>query len=83
MHSNCASNTYYHINRIDIMNTTDRSGSSQAMVERKTLSIGTETYQRLKGFGKFGESFDDLFNRIMDEIEECRTEGKIKSERKK
>jgi hypothetical protein len=34
--------------------------------------IGTETYQRLKGFGKFGESFDDLFNRIMDEIEECR-----------
>jgi hypothetical protein len=65
------------------MNTTDRS-SSQAMVEsRKTLSIGIKTYQRLKNFGKFGESFDDLFNRIMDEIEECRKEGKSRSEKKK
>jgi hypothetical protein len=63
------------------MNITNRN---QAMVEsRKTLSIGIETYQRLKGFGKFGESFDDLFNRILDELEECKREDRVKSDKKK
>lgn len=36
---------------------------------RKTISIGTETWERLKKLGKFGESFDDLLNRLMDNIE--------------
>ena len=63
------------------MNITNRN---QAMVEsRKTLSIGVETYQRLKGFGKFGESFDDLFNRILNELEECKREDRVKSDKKK
>ena len=40
------------------------------MVEgRKTISIDTSTWDRLKTFGKFGESFDNLLNRIMDNIE--------------
>lgn len=44
--------------------------SSTIMVEgRKTISIDTETWERLKQFGKFGESFDDLLNRLMDTIE--------------
>jgi hypothetical protein len=49
------------------------------MVEnRKTMSIGVDTWERIKELGKFGESYDDLFNRIMDELEECRKERKPK-----
>jgi len=36
---------------------------------RKTISVDIETWERLKSFGKFGESFDDLLNRLMDSIE--------------
>lgn len=36
---------------------------------RKTLTITNATYERLKKFGNFGESFDDLLNRLMDNIE--------------
>ena len=36
---------------------------------RKTISIDTLTWDRLKTFGKFGESFDGLLNRLMDTIE--------------
>jgi hypothetical protein len=34
--------------------------------ERKYLNVAAETYDRLKTFGKFGESFDDLLNKLMD-----------------
>ena len=37
---------------------------------RKNLNIAEDTYDRLKGRGKFQESFDDLLNRLLDEIEE-------------
>jgi hypothetical protein len=41
-----------------------------ALVEgRKSISVGTQTWERLKHFGKFGESFDDLLNRLMDNME--------------
>ena len=41
-----------------------------AVIEgRKTISVGTHTWERLKNFGKFGESFDDLLNKLMDNIE--------------
>jgi len=44
--------------------------SSMTVVEgRKTISIDTQTWERLKNFGKFGESFDDLLNRLMDILE--------------
>lgn len=36
---------------------------------RKTLTITDSTYERLKSFGNFGESFDDLLNRLMDNVE--------------
>lgn len=36
---------------------------------RKTLTISITTYERLKSFGKFGESFDDVLNTLMDNME--------------
>jgi predicted CopG family antitoxin len=36
---------------------------------RKNISIDNQTWERLKTFGKFGESFNDLLNRLMDTIE--------------
>ena len=36
---------------------------------RKNLNIHEETYERLKKYGKFGESFDDLLNGLMDKME--------------
>lgn len=78
-HSNNAlngNNRYYYPYKRDSMNNTI---SSQTMVEnRKTMSIGVDTWERIKELGKFGESYDDLFNRIMDELEECRKERKPK-----
>ncbi len=42
---------------------------------RKTISIGARTWERLKKFGEFGESFDDILNRLMDNMK--RTERRI------
>jgi predicted CopG family antitoxin len=36
---------------------------------RKNVNIAEDTYDRLKTFGKFGESFDDLLNRLMDNMD--------------
>jgi predicted CopG family antitoxin len=36
---------------------------------RKNVNLSEDTYDRLKTFGKFGESFDDLMNRLMDNME--------------
>lgn len=36
---------------------------------RKTLTITIATYERLKSFGKFGESFDDVLNKLMDNMD--------------
>ena len=33
---------------------------------KKNISMGFETWERLKTFGKFGDSFDDILNRLMD-----------------
>jgi predicted CopG family antitoxin len=32
----------------------------------KTLKIGDNTHERLKKFGQFGDSFEDILNRLMD-----------------
>jgi hypothetical protein len=37
---------------------------------RKNISMEFETWKRLKTFGKFGESFDDILNRLMNSTEE-------------
>lgn len=39
------------------------------VTDRKTLTITITTYERLKSFGKFGESFDDVLNKLMDNME--------------
>ena len=36
---------------------------------RKNINLNEETYDRLKTYGKFGESFDDLLNRLMDNMD--------------
>jgi hypothetical protein len=35
---------------------------------RKNISIDQKTWERLKSFGKFGDSFDSLLNRLMDTV---------------
>ena len=40
--------------------------------EYTTLSIRKETKKRLKRYGSFGESWDQLINRILDEIDKRR-----------
>jgi len=35
----------------------------------KTLKINENTHERLKKHGKFGDSFDDVLNRLMDIVE--------------
>jgi predicted CopG family antitoxin len=35
----------------------------------KTLKIEDSTHTRLKKHGRFGESFDDLLNRLLDILE--------------
>jgi hypothetical protein len=37
---------------------------------RHNVSITGKVYTRLKSHGIFGESFNDLLNRLVDEIEE-------------
>lgn len=36
---------------------------------RKNVSLAEATYDRLKSNGRFGESFDDLINRVLDVFE--------------
>jgi predicted CopG family antitoxin len=35
----------------------------------KTLKINEDTHERLKKHGHFGDSFDDVLNRLMDIVE--------------
>jgi len=37
--------------------------------EYTTLSIRKETKERLRKYGSFGESWDQLINKILDEID--------------
>lgn len=36
---------------------------------RKTLSIRMDTYARLATVGRFGDTSDDLINRLVDQLE--------------
>lgn len=36
-------------------------------LNRKNLSIHIDTYEKLKSRGKFGESFSDIIDRLLDE----------------
>ena len=35
----------------------------------KTIKVKEPTYERLRSYGKMGESFDDLINRLIDKLE--------------
>lgn len=35
----------------------------------KMIRVNDETHERLKKHGKFGESFEDIINRLMDVVE--------------
>jgi len=43
---------------------------------RKTVIMSEETYNRLMGFGRFKESFDDLLNNLMDKAQKNRSDTK-------
>jgi hypothetical protein len=36
---------------------------------RKNISIDQKTWERLKSYGKFGDSFDSLLNKLMDTVD--------------
>jgi predicted CopG family antitoxin len=38
------------------------------MNERKTITISREAFEKLKTLGTFGESYNDLVMRLMDEL---------------
>jgi predicted CopG family antitoxin len=44
---------------------------------RRNISVSPETYEKLKGFGRFGESFDDLLNRLMDAVPDSKPSKKL------
>ena len=42
------------------------------MFKRHTVSLTSNVYARLKNHGQFGESFNDLINRLVSEIEQLK-----------
>jgi predicted CopG family antitoxin len=43
---------------------------------RKGLTVSEETYNRLTEYGEFGESFDDVLNKLMDREPKIRSRTK-------
>jgi len=39
-------------------------------MEKKTIKINSSTHKRLEQYGKFGDTFDSIINRLLDEKEE-------------
>jgi predicted CopG family antitoxin len=50
--------------------------TKQSLKGRKNLNVSDETYDRLKKHGMFGESFDELINRILNENDEHKGKSK-------
>jgi len=44
----------------------------RTVIERVTVKIGRSTRERLKEFGRKGETYDTILNRLMDHEEERR-----------
>lgn len=40
----------------------------------RTLAVKADTFDRLKRFGRFGESWDEFFNRLLHDVENVRFE---------
>jgi hypothetical protein len=41
------------------------------------VRLAVKTKERLKRYGQFGESYDDLINRILDEIEKSNLKTRL------
>jgi hypothetical protein len=41
------------------------------------VRLAVKTRERLKNYGQFGESYDDLINRILNEIEKHNLKNKL------
>jgi predicted CopG family antitoxin len=39
---------------------------SETKLERKTISVSVETYRRLSKLGNFGDSMNDVIERLLD-----------------
>jgi hypothetical protein len=48
--------------------------STSSMV--KVGKMSDSTYSRIKKYGEFGDTFDDLVNKVLDMLEECRSKKK-------
>ncbi len=45
----------------------------------KTVRISEATIQRLSAYGKFGDSYDDVIIRVLDELEAMKNSGEKKT----
>ena len=55
--------------------------TKQSLKGRKNLNVSDDTYEKLKKLGEFGESFDELINRLIKENAEMKE--KVASSRSK
>jgi HNH endonuclease len=53
-----------------IVEPTTKMGYSTKVTSGYMLKVKLKTHKRLKKFGKFGDSFEDILNRLMDIAEE-------------
>lgn len=44
-------------------------------VEKTTIGINSDTRKRLVSYGGFQDSYDDVINRVLDELEELKKEN--------
>jgi predicted CopG family antitoxin len=44
------------------------------VTQKKNISISEETYERLKGYGEFGDTYDDVLKRLMDDADDLKKE---------
>ncbi len=42
------------------------------MTTKITQTFGAKTAERVKKFGKYGDSFDDILKRMVDHCEKCK-----------
>ena len=48
----------------------------RTMAAEKMIKISTKTYERLKDYGKFGDTFDAVLARVLDDNEALKLEVK-------
>lgn len=69
-HNGTALYTLYVLISQGSLSTSSSKPIEHTKSKRKNISMEFETWQRLKTFGKFGNSFDDILNSLMNATEE-------------